>query len=101
MSKGEVSFFVSTVEKLKNRLLSKPKDFTYDEAKRLLESFGFSENNKGKTSGSRVIFFRKSDEKIFYLHRPHPQNTLKLYVIKALIDFINELSFENEELDYE
>jgi len=38
------------------RLKTKPKDFTYDETKTLLNKLGLIENNKGKTSGSRVIF---------------------------------------------
>lgn len=88
---------MSTIEKLRKHLFSKPKDFTYDEAKRLLEFYGFTEKNKGKTSGSRVVFMRESDKKTFYLHKPHPQNTLKAYVIKEMIDFINELALINEE----
>ena len=47
---------MSKKEKLINRLKTKPKDFTYNEAKTLLESVGFTESNKGKTSGSRVVF---------------------------------------------
>ena len=47
---------MSKKEKLIKRLTSKPKDFTYDELKKLLLYFEFCENNKGKTSGSRVVF---------------------------------------------
>lgn len=43
-------------EKLKDRLLSYPSDFTWDEVKKLLLSFGYRESNAGKTSGSRVRF---------------------------------------------
>lgn len=43
-------------EKLKDRLLSYPSDFTWDELKKLLLSFGYKESNAGKTSGSRVRF---------------------------------------------
>ena len=39
---------MSKLEKEIKRLQSKPKDFTYDEAKRILNNFGFYENNKGK-----------------------------------------------------
>ena len=49
---------MSKKEKLINRLKTKPKDFTYNEAKTLLESVGFVESNKGKTSGSRVGIYR-------------------------------------------
>ena len=54
---------MSELEKLKERLKSLPKDFTYDEAKNLLTKLGFEESNKGKTSGSRVKF-EKSNTKI-------------------------------------
>lgn len=41
-------------EKAKERLLSIPKDYTYDEDRYLLNHLGFKEFNKGKTSGSSV-----------------------------------------------
>lgn len=50
---------MSKLEKEIERLKSKPKDFTYDELKIILNNFGFIENNKGKTSGSRVKFIDK------------------------------------------
>ena len=52
---------MSKKDKLIERLKSKPKDFTYNEAKVILNSFGFIENNKGKTSGSRVVFVKDND----------------------------------------
>lgn len=88
---------MSKIDKLRKRLYLKPKDFTYDEVKTLLESYGFVEKSKGKTSGSRVAFIRESDKKVFYLHKPHPQNIVKSYVIIELMNFINELSLEDEE----
>lgn len=39
---------MSKLEKQIERLKSKPKDYTYDEANRLLNNLGFYENNKGK-----------------------------------------------------
>lgn len=47
---------MSKLEKAKERLRLKPKDYTYTEAKVLLSQMGFVEHNKGKTSGSRVKF---------------------------------------------
>ena len=47
---------MSKIEKAIERLKSRPKDFTYDEMKMILNNFGFIEYNKGKTSGSRVEF---------------------------------------------
>lgn len=74
--------------------MSKPTDFTYDEAKKLLSAYGFEEHNKGKTSGSRVAFIRNTDKKIIYFHRPHPQNVLKKYIINELIEHIKEIEAE-------
>ena len=45
---------MSRLEKEIERLKSKPKDYTYDEAKSLLNKLGFFEYNKGKTSGSSL-----------------------------------------------
>ncbi len=44
---------MSRKEKIIKRLKSKPTDFTYEEAKQVLNIFGFTEYNKGKTSGSK------------------------------------------------
>ena len=47
---------MGTKEKLVDLLKSLPADFTFDEAARLLNLFGYKKENKGKTSGSRVMF---------------------------------------------
>lgn len=47
---------MSTKEKLIERFCSLPNDFTWDEMGKLLSIFGYTKGNKGKTSGSRVIF---------------------------------------------
>lgn len=80
---------MSKKEKLIARLLERPKDFHYDEAKTLLSYFRFEESNKGKTSGSRVEFIRGKDT--ILLHKPHPTGELKSYQVKQLIDTIKEL----------
>ena len=76
---------MSKIEKLVERLKSKPKDFTYDELKNLLNNLGFNEQNKGKTSGSRVKFIKDGIAEI-ELHKPHPNNILKPYQIKDVIE---------------
>lgn len=63
---------MSKKDKLLKRLKSNPSDFTYNELRTLLNYLGFVENNKGKTSGSRVIFFSKSLNEVIKLHKPHP-----------------------------
>ena len=66
-------------EKLLRRFLSKPKDFTYEELKRLLRPFGYEEAKTGKTSGSRVAFINHETKHIIRLHKPHPKPELKQY----------------------
>lgn len=46
-------------EKLIQSLKSRPKNFTFHDAETLLVFLGFTRSNKGKTSGSRVIFSMK------------------------------------------
>ena len=82
---------MSKIEKLKQRLLSKPKDFTYSEARTLLTNIGFKEYNKGKTSGSKVKFYRESDNAMILLHKPHPGDIMKSYSIKDLVNMLEEI----------
>ena len=76
---------MGTKEKLVDRLKSQPKDFTFEEAERLLTLFGYTKSNKGKTSGSRVMFIDEQKRKIL-LHKPHPGNVLKTYALKDIIE---------------
>lgn len=77
---------MSKKEKLKRRLASKPRDFTYDELRSLLNGFGYSEDQRGKTSGSRVALIHIHKHHVISLHKPHPGNILKQYQINQLID---------------
>jgi len=79
---------VSQLEKLKERLLSKPKDFSWDELVKLLGKFGYYEMKTGKTGGSRRKFSNGSD--IISLHKPHPNPTLKAYQITDTINHLTE-----------
>ena len=74
---------MSKKEKLIKRLKSKPKDFSFDEMESLLTSLGFYKSNKGKTSGSRVLFER--DGLSIDLHKPHPQKELPGYQINKIL----------------
>lgn len=78
-------------DKLIKRLKSRPKDFTFDEAETLLKYFDFAYSNKGKTSGSRVIF-ESENHGCIMLHKPHPQKELKDYQIKQLIEYLEIVS---------
>lgn len=64
-----------------------PKDFHYDEAVKLLESFGFEEVKKGKTSGSRVKFEHPAGVPIM-LHKPHPSGIMKQYQLKQIKEIL-------------
>jgi hypothetical protein len=79
---------LSKKDKLLKRLKSRPTDFTFDELKTLLEHYGYSLTEAGKTSGSRVSFV-KGDSYI-RLHKPHPGNILKRYQINDILDVIDE-----------
>lgn len=76
-------------DKLIQRLKSKPKDFTFEEAEALLGYLDYIRSNKGKTSGSRVIFINDKHGSIL-LHKPHPQKELKAYQIKELIEILEQ-----------
>lgn len=82
---------MSKIEKAKDRIRMKPKDYTYTEAKVLLEQLGFVEYNKGKTSGSRVKFYRAEDQRIILLHKPHPGDVMKSGAVKDLLEFLQNL----------
>lgn len=80
---------MSRLEKEIERLKSRPKDYTYDEAKSLLNKLGFYENNKGRTSESRVEFKDNLGRKIT-LHKPHPSNIIKIYKVNDLLNDLKE-----------
>jgi hypothetical protein len=79
---------MSTKDKLIERFKRQPKDFTFDELETLLGCFEFTVNNKGKTSGSRVEFENPTDSLI--VHKPHPSNIMKGYVMKQILDYLKE-----------
>ncbi len=75
---------MSRHEKLVARLLTVPKDFTWEELIKVLNSFEYEEVKGGKTGGSRRRF---ADEKknIITLHKPHPGNIVKSYALREVI----------------
>ena len=76
-------------EKLIEHLKSKPKDFTFNDAETLLGYFNYKRSDKGKTSGSRVMFV-SDDHPPIMLHKPHPRKELLAYQIKQLIDILEQ-----------
>lgn len=83
---------MGTKDKLRDRFLSMPKDFTFDEIEKLLSGYGYIKDNKGKTSGSRVVF-KNEDKRPIMLHKPHPGNTVKSYALRQLLDDLREAGF--------
>lgn len=72
-------------EKLIKRLKSVPKNFTFEEVESLLGYFSYYRDNKGKTSGSRVMFSSSIHNTKILLHKPHPRKELLQYQVKQLI----------------
>lgn len=77
-------------EKLIERFKRLPKDFTYDEVVRLFNVFGYTEYNKGTTSGSRVEFVSGDGTESYIMHKPHPSNIIKLYAMRQLFEYIQK-----------
>jgi len=82
---------MSKFERAKERLRLKPSDYTYREARSLLSQLGSVEYNKGKTSGSRVRFYREHDEKIINLHKPHPKDAMDKGAVKQLAEYLKRI----------
>ena len=71
---------MSRHDKLVVRFRSRPRDFTWDELVRLLAGLGYREVPTGRTGGSRRRFVHDTAPTLA-LHKPHPGNIVKLYVI--------------------
>ena len=83
---------MGTREKLRERFLKLPSDFTFEEMQRLLEGFGYERSNKGRTSGSRLIF-KNADKRPIMLHKPHPGNIVKEYAMKQVLEELREAGY--------
>ncbi len=91
---------MGTKEKLRERFLNMPSDFTFDEMQRLLEGYGYVRCNKGKTSGSRIVF-KDGDKRPIMLHKPHPGNIVKEYAMKQVLEDLRAAGFMNEKQEEE
>lgn len=76
-------------EKLIQRLKSRPKDFTFEEAESLLRYFSYECSDKGRTSGSRVMFVSAEHPPIL-MHKPHPRKELLSYQVKQLLELLSQ-----------
>ena len=75
---------MGTKDKLIERFMKIPSDFTFDELVTLLGRFGYKKEEKGRTSGSRAIFIQDEFPPIL-LHKPHPGNIVQRYVMKRIL----------------
>ncbi len=80
---------MSRHEKLLERLLSRPNDFTFTELLTLLKHFGYTQCAPGTTGGSRVMFTDEHNN-VIRLHKPHPRNILKRYQIDDIVAALKE-----------
>ncbi len=81
---------MSKKDKLIKKFLEHPvkKDLTFNELEVLLISCGFV---KFEGSGSAVKFYNKEKDILINLHKPHPSNILKVYLIKQIQNKIREV----------
>lgn len=75
---------MSKKDKLIDRLLKKPKDFTFDEMVSLLSYFGYELKQGG--TGSGVKFIKEDCNEVINFHKPHPNGILKRYVLDQVIE---------------
>ena len=87
---------MSKTEKLLQRLLAVPKDFTWEELIKLLGLFGYIELKKGKTGGSRRKF-ADENKNVIILHKPHPGNIVKEYALKQVITQLKDKGYIKDE----
>jgi hypothetical protein len=80
---------MSKRDKLIARFKRLLRNFTWHELVQLLRYFDYIADQKGKTSGSRIQLTRDNYPPID-LHKPHPDNVVKRYVMRWLCDFLIE-----------
>lgn len=76
-------------EKLKAKLDTLPKNFTWDELVTLMSQYGFRLLNAKRGSGRR--FYNEKIERIVLFHEPHPEKTLKRYVLEEVKQLLDEI----------
>ena len=76
------------------RLRALPKDFTWDELVSVLQHFGYEEKSTGGGSGRN--FIHNSTHHKFCLHKPHPENIVKIYAMKIAINALIETGLIEE-----
>lgn len=81
---------MSTINKLIERFVSRPNDFSYQELLKVLKYYGYLEQ---QASGSRVKFYNEMNDHTIKLHQPHPQTILKKYQIDLIIEELSKRKY--------
>jgi predicted RNA binding protein YcfA (HicA-like mRNA interferase family) len=81
---------MSKKEKLLKKFLEIPpkKDLTFNELETLLVSCGYI---KLEGKGSAVKFYHEENDNLINLHKPHPSNILKTYLVKQIQEKLKEV----------
>ena len=83
----EYKIGMGTKEKMIDRLLSIPKDYTYFELKGLASKCKCTLSQKG--NGSRCMLIAPSGAK-YVFHKPHNYSYFKEYAVKDIISFLRK-----------
>ncbi|MBL6973848.1 MAG: type II toxin-antitoxin system HicA family toxin [Sulfurimonas sp.] len=80
---------MSRKDKLLKKFLHIPikKDLTFSELETLLIAYGYV---KIEGNGSAVKFFNKEKDSLINLHKPHPSDILKTYLVKQIQEKLKE-----------
>lgn len=78
---------MSKHEKRLERLKTKPRDFTWDEATAVLAACGF---DLVRQNGSHRTYLNRHADLMFNIAEPHPGNELKTYQVNALLKILEE-----------
>ena len=81
---------MSKKKKLLKKFLEIPpkKDLTFDALEALLLSCGYM---KLEGKGSAVKFYHEKKDNLINLHKPHPGNILKVYLVKQIQSKLKEV----------
>ena len=66
------------------RFCKLPRNSPYEDTLKLISAFGYSEHNKGATSGSCVRFKNEQTGQYIDIHKPHPGSIMKEWMMKAI-----------------
>ena len=75
---------MSKKDKLIDKLLKKPKDFTFDEMESLLSYFGYELKQGGTGLGVKII--KDGSNEVINFHKPHSNGVLRRYILDQVIE---------------